>query len=242
VIALKALGTGHQTSEHCMSILTAHARVRVLGTADLDGFLALNRTVMADGLPGGFLQAKSDAMIATYLDGTAGRAYGIFEQEQLTAAALMRIPRRGRANAGKGFPRLSHSDWAYHTAFMEHAVVAPAARGRGLHRALLEARLSDASLSGMDWVASGTHLRNSSSWFGLLAGGMTLVGARIDPHGHEVLALLTSLTGATFVTDPSDRRSIARDHTAAHFHAIQEGYLGIGIDQKDRVIYARALT
>ena len=225
-----------------MSILTAHARVQILGTTDLGRFLALNKAVMADGLPDGFLLEKSAADIVNYLDGSVGRAYGVFERGQLNAAALMRLPRPGRANAGKGFPRLSPSDWAHRTAFMEHAVVAPAARRRGLHRALFDARMADARLSGMDWVASGTHLKNSSSWFGLLAGGMTLVGARLDPQGHEVVALLTSLSGMRFATDPHDRRSIVRNDPAAHFQTIQEGYLGIGIEHPDRVIYARGLS
>lgn len=225
-----------------LTILTDTARVQHLGPEDLPTLLALERAVRDSGVPEGFLMQKSDADLMAYLNGSVGRAYAVFERGRLSAAALMRMPRPGQSNAGGGFPRISASDWARHTAFIESAMVAPDARGRGLHRALVDARLADARLAGMEWLASGAHLRNPSSWYGLIASGMTLVAARTDAQGHEVVGLLLPLNAAPFATDVQDRRSIARDDAPAHIAALKEGYLGIGVEAGDRVIYARELT
>jgi ribosomal protein S18 acetylase RimI-like enzyme len=240
---MNAWGISHDTMTPSLSILTDTARVQRLAVGDLAALRALERTVKDAGLPEGFLTTKSDAELMGYLTGAVGRAYAVFERGQLNAAALMRLPQPGQSNAGGGgFPRLSASDWAHRTAFMENAMVAPEARRRGLHRALVDARLADARLAAMEWLTSGARLRNPSSWYGLIASGMTLVGARTDAQGHEVVALLLPLNGRPIATDPQDLKRISRDDAQAHILALNAGYLGIGVEHGDRVIYARELT
>lgn len=213
-------------------------RTRCLTLADFPSLLALTVVAM-DGVPDSILRRRPESEIVPYLSGKLGRAYAVFEGDQMVAAALMRMPKPWKPNPGSGFPVIPEVDWGMRTAVLEYAMVAPWARRRGLHRTLYDARKTDAKLAGMAWLASGAHLKNSASWHNLLSSGMSLVGSRVSPQGHEVVALLAPLQGQTIPIHRDNRLRIARDDLAGHSKALQNGYIGIGIEPPGGVVYAR---
>lgn len=216
------------------------ARMQRLTQADFPALQALT-VVALDGVPESFLRRWSESEVIPYLSGNAGHAYALFEGGQMVAAAFMRLPKPWKPNPGSGFPVIPAVDWGMRTAMLEYAMVAPWARRRGLHRALYDARRIEAKLAGMAWLATGAHVKNTASWYNLLCSGMSLVGARVSPQGHEVVALLRPLNGQTIAVHPEDRLRIARDDSVAHFKALQNGYIGIGIEPPGGVVYARGV-
>jgi len=221
-------------------MLTGTTRMQRLTLADFPALQALT-IVALDGVPDSTLRRRTESELAPFLSGKLGRAYAVFDGDLMVAAALMRLPKPWNPNPGSGFPVIPDVDWGMRTAMLEYAMVAPWARRRGLHRALYDMRRVDAKLAGMAWLASGAHVKNSASWYNLLSSGMSLVGSRVSPQGHEVVALLAPLHGQTIPTHPHDRLRIARDDSAAHFKALQSGYIGIGIEPPGGVVYARGL-
>jgi GNAT superfamily N-acetyltransferase len=213
--------------------------VRQLGPGHRAAIAVLQAAVTAE-LPPYFLRGKSEADLHHYLDGTHGAAYGIVEDDHLLAMALLRLPSQAHPNA-KGdppFPIVPAADWPCHAAFLENAVVLPAARGRGYQRALLDVRMFRAAVSGMRWICSGANLRNEQSWTNLLSCGMAIVGM-ID-IGFPLLGLLTAVDAPDLATDPRDRIAVPVQDRARHQAVLRDGYIGVRrMPDGGHVIYQR---
>lgn len=216
-------------------------RVKQLTPADLADMLALQSAVAAD-LPAHFLRAKSEDDLRGYLDGRLGVAFGIFDRDAILATALLRLPGADHPNpeSDPPFPLVPEADWPHRAAFLENAMVLPAARGRGVQRALLRLRLAHAAAAGMQWVCAGASLRNEASWRNLLAEEMTIVG--LVDRAVPTLGLLTAFDTDALATDPDDRLSVAAQDRAGHQAALGHGYVGVSLAPDGTVTYRRLST
>lgn len=196
---------------------------------------------MTAGLPPGFLFPKTEAEFRAYIDGTLGGAWGIGGGDRLLAAALLRVPGEGRPNLGPRICLVPEEDWPLHACFLQNTMVAPAARGRGHQRALLDARVAHAAAVGMRWVCAGISLENVVSWANLLARGMVIADMRSD-LGHPILGLLGSSDPSALLSD-AKRRTIVRAHDHAQHHAaLRDGHVGVRLTRERSVIYQRLLS
>jgi GNAT superfamily N-acetyltransferase len=214
--------------------------VRRLSLADLPALIELRATVMA-GLPPGFVWPRTEAQLRAYLDG-AGAAFGVSGSDgALDACALLRFPGAGRANPTPAFPLVPGADWPLRACGLEGTVVRPAVRGRGLQRALVDARLACAAQAGMRWTCAGVRLENAVSWANLLARGLAIVGMRSDP-GYPILGLLRPLGPRALWTDPGDRVLVGVADAARHRAVLDAGYIGVRLEADESVAYERLVT
>ncbi len=216
-------------------------RVKQLGPADLPDLLALQAAVAA-GLPPHFLRNRTEDDLRGYLNGRLGVAFGMVDRDVLLATALLRLPSVDRPNpeSDPPFPVVPAADWPSHAAFLENAMVVPAARGRGFQRALLRLRLAHAAAAGMKWVCAGSNLHNEASWRNMLAEEMAIVGL-IDP-GHPVVGLLVAFDADALATAPGDALAVAAQDQAAHQAALRDGYIGVSVSADGTVTYRRLLA
>jgi hypothetical protein len=213
--------------------------VRQLGPGHLGEIVRLQAAVAAD-LPAHFIRRKSEADLQPYLDGTRGAAYGIVEHDALVAVALLRLPSEAHPNAPgePPFPIVPAADWPRHAAFLENAMVLPAARGRGYQRALLDVRMFRAAVSGMKWICAGVNLRNETSWANLLATGMAIVG--LLDLGFPLIGLLVAIDAPDLATNPRDRIAVATQAQPRHQAVLRDGYIGVRrVPDSGHVIYQR---
>jgi hypothetical protein len=220
-----------------MSITADSRIVRQLTLADLPAMVALREAVNAK-LPAGFISSKIESEVRAYLDGTHGVAYGIVEGGALLAVSLLRVPDENHPNAGLPFPLVPEEDWSRWACFLENTMVLPAARGRGYHRILLDARLCHAASAAMRWICAGIHLQNSLSWANLLARGMAIAGIRCDLD-YPIIRLLSSCDAVALTSDSSDQVSISAQDPSQHQAALQDGYIGVRLASDGAVIYQR---
>lgn len=214
--------------------------IRRLTPADLPALLELRATAAA-GLPPGFVWPKTEAQLRAYLDG-ASAAFGVAGSDgALSACALLHLPAAGRPNPGPAFPRVPGADWPLRACGLEGTVVRPAARGRGLQRALVDARLAGATRAGMRWAYAGVRLDNAVSWANLLARSLVIVGMRFDP-GYPILGLLRPLDLGALRTDPGDRVPVGAGDPARHQAALDAGYVGVRLATDGSVTYERLVT
>jgi GNAT superfamily N-acetyltransferase len=214
--------------------------LRRLSIADLDAILALQSAVGVS-LPSGFVRFKDETELVCYLNGDLGAAVGIFDKDELSATALVRIPSVEHPNRLEPFPRiLPQQEWTLHTAILENAMVAPKARGRGYQRALLDARVAHARAAGMKWIGGGARLNNLISWRNMLARGMTIVGMRFH-EGHAFVGLLQSFE-SVLCGSFTDFRLVPTENAAEHVRALDAGYVGTQLASSGIVIYQRCLT
>lgn len=223
---------------HVPASRAAVPAVQTLTAADLGDVLALQAAVAA-GLPAHFIRGKSEEDLRGYLDGTRGVAYGVVEGDALLAMALLRLPGAAHPNppGDPPFPLVPAADWPCHAAFLENAMVLPAARGRGYQRALLDVRLFRAAVSGMRWICAGSNLRNEVSWANLLAKGMAIAG--LLDLGFPLIGLVAAVDAAALATDPADRVAVAAQDQAGHQAALRDGYVGVRLAPDGTVIYQR---
>jgi hypothetical protein len=214
--------------------------VRLLSLGDLRDVVELQAAVTA-GLPPGFVRAKCESDLRSYLDGTRGIACGVGCGGELLGAALLRVPRSGDPNRGAPFPLVPAEDWPHRACFLESAMVRPDARGRGYQRALFEIRREQASRVAMRWICAGVRLENEVSWRNLLARGLAIVGIRFD-LGGPVIGLLRSCDGSAPACAPGDEQTVAVDDAARHEAVLADGYLGVGLTADRQVIYRRRIT
>lgn len=214
--------------------------IRRLTPADLPALLEL-RTTAAAGLPAGFIWPKTEAQLRAYLDG-AGAAFGVSSSNgALSACALLRLSGSGRANPGPAFPLVPEADWPLRACGFEGTVVRPAARGRGLQRALVAARVARAARMGMRWACAGVRLENAVSWANLLAQHFVIAGMRSD-LGYPVLGLLRPLEAEAVRTDPGDRLPVGAGDPASHQAALDAGYVGVRLAPDGSVTYERLIS
>jgi hypothetical protein len=211
-----------------------------LGPDDLPQFLHLHHSVAA-ALPPGFIQPRDAKELRRFLDGSAGLAFGAADLGGLQACALLRLPTRAQPNQGDTFPRVPARDWPGHAAFLANALVAPAARGRGLHRRMLALRIERARAAGMRWVCAGVALANRTSWRNLLTLGMRICGIRFD-LGPPLIGLVMPLQpGMALRCDARDELQVASQDADGHRAACESGYLGACCAADGRIVYQRAL-
>ncbi len=211
--------------------------VRRLTAADLPHALALQREVGAS-VPVGFLRGKTESQLNDYLRGLTGAAYGAFEGGALQAMGLLRVPGPGRPNVGTAFPRVRKTDWPFHTAVLEHDLVAPAARGRGLQRMLIDVRIEAARQAGMRWLCAGVQLANIASWRNLLSQGLVIVDG-VFMQGQSLLALLLPLDETGFETGAARQGWVLAGDAVGHEKALRAGYLGVRAAMGGTVLYER---
>lgn len=214
--------------------------VRQLSIADLPAMIRL-RAVVAAGLPNGFLWPKTESQLGTYLDGTAGAAFGIDDDQGLAALALLRLPGDAPPDLHPRFPVIPDEDWPRRACALESTVVSPAARGRGYQRALVDARMAHATSLRMRWACAGVRLENAVSWANLLARGMAIVGIRFDP-GYPIVGLLRPLAPHALRLEPNDRVSVGAADPSRHQAALERGYVGVRLDADRAVIYERLIA
>lgn len=222
----------------------AVANVRRLRLIDLPHIVDLQGTVAA-ALPANasYLRVKSVSELRAFLDGTRGVAYGIVDDGQLQAAALLRLPNPAHPNqpGDPPFPLVPATDWPFYAAFLENAMVRPAARGRGHQRALLDVRLFRAAALGMRWICAGANLHNAVSWRNMLAKGMAIAGMR-DDLGFPLIGLVAALDKRALHSDPRDRMAVAAQDQARHQAALRGGYIGVRLADDGDVIYQRLIS
>lgn len=220
------------------SCLRANARsryVRQLTLNDLDAIKALQRDVKAT-LSADLLQLKEEPELTAYLDGIMGAAFGIFDQDILTAMALIRIPSAEYPNLLPPLPHVPRLDCSLHTAVLENAMVKPAARGRGYQRTLVNMRTAHAKAVGMRWIGAGSRLGNIISWRNLLASNMAIVALSVN-NGQAVIGLLRPLIDNTLPSSIVNRRLVATHDTDGHLRALESGYIGTRITTTGFVVY-----
>jgi GNAT superfamily N-acetyltransferase len=209
--------------------------LRRLTISDIDRIRTLHATAGRD-LPPGFIRRKTDAQMCGYLDGTNGVAYGILDGGMLAAMGLLRIPTGASRAGGPPFPLVPPEDWPFHACFLEHTMVHPRARGRGLQRTLLDARLRYAAGTTMRWTCGGVRLLNVASWKNLLSAGMVIAGIRRDP-GYAVIGLLRAVDGRPLTAHAGDELAVAIDDVAGHERALADGRVGARIAVDGTVRY-----
>jgi GNAT superfamily N-acetyltransferase len=211
--------------------------IRRLSLADLPALIELRATIMA-GLSPGFVWPRTEAQLCAYLDGT-GAAFGVAGSNgTLDACALLRLPDAGQNNPGPVFPLVPKADWPLRACGLEGTVVRPAVRGRGLQRALVDARLAWAASTRMRWACAGVRLENAVSWANLLARGMVIVGIRFDP-GYPILGLLRPLGSQALRCEPNDRVAVGAGDPSGHQAALESGHVGVRLAGDRMVIYER---
>lgn len=117
---------------------------RVLGAEDFPTVRALHHQSLA-GQPPGLVNPETDAFLADHL-GTLGLTLGLFSADgELVAYAILGLP---PAEADYNFGRVVGIRDLGRVAHLDGVAVAPAWRGRGLHRVLVERRLRLAAQAG----------------------------------------------------------------------------------------------
>jgi GNAT superfamily N-acetyltransferase len=220
--------------------VTCAPSLRQLSIADFKAILALQSAVGAT-LPAGLVRFKEEHELISYLDGDLGAAFGIFNDDELIATALLRIPSVEHPHQWESLPRISpKQDWVLHTAFLENAMVVPKARGRGYQRVLLDARVAYAKAVGMKWIGGGARLDNLVSWRNMLANGMMIVGMRIH-EGSASVGLLQSFE-SVLPTSFTDFRLVRTENISEHVSALDAGYVGTQLASSGVVIYQHCST
>jgi hypothetical protein len=227
-------------SHSCLRANAPSHDARQLTFKDLDAIKALQRDVKAT-LSADLVQLKEEQELAAYIDGTMGAAFGIFDQDTLTAMALIRIPCAEYPNLLPPLPYVPKLDCSLHTAFLENAMVAPVARGRGYQRMLVNMRMAHAEAVGMRWVGAGSRLGNVISWRNLLASSMAIVALRIN-NGQAVIGLLRPLINDALPSSIVNRRLVATHDTDGHLHALESGYIGTRITTTGFVVYQLSVS
>jgi GNAT superfamily N-acetyltransferase len=234
-----------------MKFSTKAPHLRTLTLADLNEVLHLQQIAIA-GLPAGFVRPRSAPDLAGFLDGRHGIAIGITEREALVAMSLLILPdgktpsenldaeieKRGVTLAAGLRARLSQEDWGFAACFLANDLVHPAARGRGYHRLMIEARLKHAAAAGMKWAFAGVHLKNTASWQNLLVSGMAAVMVSPDPR-HPLLGLLRGLGAQALATDASASIFVSATDAAQHQAALQRGFIGAHRGPEGAVVYRK---
>jgi GNAT superfamily N-acetyltransferase len=210
--------------------------LRQLSTLDIGAIRELQREVN-ETLPDGFLRFKEEHELTRYLEGGTGAAFGIFDNDELLAMALVRIPDAENPYHLEAMPRVPKHDWPMYAAMLENAMVTPKARGRGYQRALLDARAAYAKATGMRWICGGARLSNIYSWRNLLASGMIIVGLRVN-GGQTLIGLLQPIEdNSALQSSVTNRRLVLVDDADAHLRALEAGYVGTQLTASGFVVY-----
>jgi GNAT superfamily N-acetyltransferase len=218
--------------------------VRQLERGDMLRIARLTAAVRAD-VPQGYLRDKPQDELLGYLNGTRGVAFGVIEAENLVAMALLKIPSEPYPNdISDPFPFIEPEHWRVGTAMLEYAMVLPSARGRGLQRRLMQARLNQAAAAHMQWACTGMVFRNTVSFTNALRCGMTIVGTRVNGNVPVIglLKPLTALVSEQLRTDANDELHVSMQDFAQHVAALNRGYLGIGVTRAGVVRYQRRVA
>jgi len=190
----------------------------------------------APGLPDGFVQPRGEIELMAYLDGSAGQAFGAFDDRLLQAVGLLRLPGPDACAGQPAFPFVPSADWPQLTAFGECVLVRKWARGRGHQRALIKARALAAQAAGRRWFCAGVHVENRRSWRNLLLSGFLLVGCREEP-GQARFGLLRPLNGASLALRPRTVERVALENLAGLQAALAQGLVGAALDGEARLLF-----
>jgi GNAT superfamily N-acetyltransferase len=227
-------------SHSCLRANAPSHYARQLTLNDLDAVKSLQHEVKVTR-SADLIQLKEEHELTAYLDRTIGVAFGVFDDDVLTAMALIRIPSAEYPNLLSPLPHVPKHDCSLHTAFLENAMVAPAARGRGYQRMLVDMRMAHAKAVGMRWVGAGARLGNVISWRNLLASNMAIVALRIT-NGQAVIGLLRPLIDDTLPSSIVNRRLVAIGDTDGHLHALESGYIGTRLTTTGFVVYQLSVS
>lgn len=217
-----------------MELLEGHATnvreftlLRTLRRPDLAQVLRLQQAVLPT-VPSGHMRLRGPEELASYLDGSAGLAFGVVEGDALVALTLLRVPGARRPSAGAPYPRVPPADWPLETAMVEGMLVHPAARGRGHQRALVVRCREAAATIGMRWLCAAVHAANLISLRNLLRVGFAATGVRQVAPG-PMLALLMAADGAPLATDPDDVAHCELHDLDALQACFAQGYTGLAM-------------
>jgi ribosomal protein S18 acetylase RimI-like enzyme len=208
---------------------------RQLVMPDFEATAALHSEATAT-VPKGFLRDKTPEELKAFLTGDIGAGFGIFENGKLLAMGFVRTSMVNHPYQGPPFPRVPHEDWPNHAAFLENTLVAPAARGRGFQRALIELRTAHANAAGARLLCTGVHLSNEISWRNLLSSGLAIVGIRVA-NGQAVIGLLKSFDDNALGSSITNLRLVAAQDTDGHLDAMERGYIGKRMTAWGYVVY-----
>ena len=234
------MSSSHSDSRANSSNAAILHQARQLTLEDLDAIRVLRRDVKAT-LSADLLQLKDEHELIAYLNATKGAAFGVFDNNVLSAMALIHIPSAKYPNMLPPLPHLPKLDCALHTAVLENDMVAPGARGRGYQRMLVNMRVAHARASGMRWVGAGSRLGNVISWRNLLASGMAIVALRVN-NGQAVIGLLRPLQIDAIQSSIINRRLVAVHDADGHLHALEHGYIGTRLTTTGFVVYQLSVS
>lgn len=208
---------------------------RQLVMTDFEAITALQDEVTAS-VPTGFLRDKTPEELNAFLSGNIGAGFGVFDNGKLLAMGFVRTSMANHPYQGPPFPRVPKEDWPNHAAFLENTLVAPAARGRGFQRTLIELRTAQAKANGARQVCAGVNLSNEVSWRNLLASGMAIVGIRVA-NGQAVIGLLKSFDDNVLRSSITNLHLVAAQDTDGHLDAMERGYIGKRMTAWGYVVY-----
>jgi GNAT superfamily N-acetyltransferase len=209
---------------------------RRLDITDFAELAALQREVAASA-PQGFIRSKSDDDLAAIVEGRTGAAYGVRANGELIAAGLLAYPGPPPEGAPP-FPRVPPTHWSTRVAFFDNDVVRADMRGRGIQRALFDARLAHARNAGRAWFCAGVHSGNIASVSNLLKRRMAIVGLAFF-HGYPLFAMLRAEDASALATTGAAVHVAAHD-IVAHERVLGGGMIGEGIVD-GAVVYRRAV-
>ncbi len=218
--------------------------LRALTAADLPAMLRLHAAVLhALPDPAMFrLFGGPEKFLADHL-GTRGESLGAFEHDRLVAYGSLTRP---RADDVDNYAR--DLGWAParagRVALLSAAMVDPACRGRGLHRALIDARLELARDRGVPELLVRAAPANAQSRRTLLAHGFAVVWLGVQGEGSlrhvmwrpiERAAWSPSTPGDTAIT------WAAADDLERQKQLLADGWIGVRMRDADADIgFARA--
>jgi hypothetical protein len=189
----------------------------------------------APGLPDGFVQPRGEVELMGYLDGSAGQAFGVFDDRLLQAVGLLRLPEPEAFAGQPTFPFVPSADWPQLTAFGECVLVRKWVRGRGHQRALIKARALAAQAAGRRWFCAGVHVENRRSWRNLLLSGFLLVGCRAEPNPR--FGFLRPLHGTALPLRPQTVARVRLDDPVGLQAALAAGLVGAALEEGQRLLF-----
>ncbi|OSQ36745.1 GNAT family N-acetyltransferase [Thalassospira mesophila] len=143
-----------------------------LGQGHLGAVIDLHHKVLSL-LPAGLAAQETDRFFADHIS-DCGQIYGAFNGENLIAYSILGLPRAGDPNFGTDHQL--PSDQLADVAHIDGVAVAPAWRGQGWHRKMIDHRLATAQVHGRKIMLSTVAPGNLPSLRSLMSCGFTICG------------------------------------------------------------------
>ncbi len=214
--------------------------IRKLDINDIAQIKDIQNIILAES-DHGFIHPRSDETLIDYLSNSNNVVFGLETEDKIIAFGVLNVPKKNQRNKSLRFKIVPDEEWAYHSCFIESAMVLPNYRGKGLQKILIETRIAAAITCGMKWLCAGVKFDNYKSWGNLLAKGLVIVGYRVD-LGYLILGLAQKLNGPVLRFENKESMSVNIFDEQGHRTALDNGFLGINVVSEKNcssVVYKR---